>query len=76
LIAPDIESKVRVTVAITTLLLGALDVGNTQIAKEGIMEMILVMAGTEEELQQVNKYNVFTYVSKILAYISIILHGI
>lgn len=52
LITPDIESKVRVVVAITSLLLGPLDVGNTVIAKEGIMEMILVMAGTEDILQQ------------------------
>lgn len=52
LITPDIESKVRVVVAITCLLLGPLDVGNTVIAKEGIMEMILVMAGTEDLLQQ------------------------
>ncbi|XP_059485604.1 protein unc-45 homolog A [Neocloeon triangulifer] len=52
LMAPDIESKVRVTVTITTLLLGALDAGNAMIAKEGVMEMILVMANSEEELQQ------------------------
>ncbi|XP_012252910.2 protein unc-45 homolog B [Athalia rosae] len=52
LITPDIESKVRVVVAITSLLLGPLDVGNTVIAKEGIMEMILVMAGTDDILQQ------------------------
>ncbi|XP_065335545.1 protein unc-45 homolog B [Cloeon dipterum] len=52
LMAPDIESKVRVTVTITTLLLGALDAGNAMIAKEGVMEMILVMANTEDELQQ------------------------
>ncbi|XP_076249019.1 unc-45 myosin chaperone [Calliopsis andreniformis] len=52
LLAPDIESKIRVVVAITTLLLGPLDVGNTIIAKEGILEMILVMAGTEDILQQ------------------------
>ncbi|XP_066602124.1 protein unc-45 homolog B-like [Prorops nasuta] len=52
LLTPDIESKVRVVVAITTLLLGPLDVGNTIIAKEGIMEMILVMAGTDDPLQQ------------------------
>ncbi|XP_046608289.1 protein unc-45 homolog B [Neodiprion virginianus] len=52
LITPDIESKVRVVVAITCLLLGPLDVGNTVIAKEGIMEMILVMAGTDDILQQ------------------------
>ncbi|XP_076753558.1 unc-45 myosin chaperone [Xylocopa sonorina] len=52
LLTPDIESKVRVVVAITTLLLGPLDVGNTVIAKEGILEMILVMAGTDDVLQQ------------------------
>ncbi|XP_068978895.1 protein unc-45 homolog B [Bombus flavifrons] len=52
LLTPDIESKVRVVVAITTLLLGPLDVGNTIIAKGGILEMILVMAGTEDLLQQ------------------------
>ncbi|CAD1478878.1 unnamed protein product, partial [Heterotrigona itama] len=52
LLTPDIESKVRVVVAITTLLLGPLDVGNTIIAKEGILEMILVMAGTDDVLQQ------------------------
>ncbi|XP_017875357.1 protein unc-45 homolog B [Ceratina calcarata] len=52
LLTPDIESKVRVVVAITTLLLGPLDVGNSIIAKEGILQMILVMAGTDDVLQQ------------------------
>nr|CAI5825732.1 unnamed protein product [Callosobruchus analis] len=52
LLTPDIESKVRVAVAITALLRGPLDVGNAIIGKEGIMEMILVMANTEDELQQ------------------------
>ncbi|GJQ79844.1 putative myosin-binding striated muscle assembly central [Trypoxylus dichotomus] len=52
LLTPDIESKVRATVAITSLLRGPIDVGNTIIAKEGIMEMILVMANTDDELQQ------------------------
>ncbi|KAK7872199.1 hypothetical protein R5R35_001759 [Gryllus longicercus] len=52
LLTPDIESKVRVVVAMTTLLLGPLDIGNTVLAKEGIMEMILVMAGTDDVLQQ------------------------
>ncbi|XP_057657104.1 protein unc-45 homolog B [Diorhabda carinulata] len=52
LLTPDIESKVRVTVALTALLRGPLDVGNAFIGKEGIMEMILVMANTEDELQQ------------------------
>ncbi|GLV38330.1 uncoordinated 45 [Carabus blaptoides fortunei] len=52
LLTPDIESKVRVTVAITSLLRGPLDVGNAVMGREGIMEMILVMAGTEDILQQ------------------------
>ncbi|XP_071644732.1 protein unc-45 homolog B-like [Temnothorax longispinosus] len=50
--SPDIESKVRVVVAITVLLLGPLEVGNTVVAKGGILEMILVMAGTDDVLQQ------------------------
>lgn len=52
LLTPDIESKVRAAVAITSLLRGPIDVGNTIIAKEGVMEMILVMANTDDELQQ------------------------
>lgn len=52
LLSPDLESKVRVTVAITSLLLGPLDVGNQIISREGIMEMILVMATTDDLLQQ------------------------
>ncbi|XP_015108804.1 protein unc-45 homolog B [Diachasma alloeum] len=52
LLSPDIESKVRVTVAITTLLLGPLDVGNSIVARDGILQMILVMADTDDVLQQ------------------------
>ncbi|XP_072758351.1 protein unc-45 homolog B [Anoplolepis gracilipes] len=52
LLTPTIEAKVRAVVAITTLLLGPLDVGNAIVAKEGILEMILVMAGTDDLLQQ------------------------
>ncbi|CAH0402816.1 unnamed protein product [Chilo suppressalis] len=52
LMSPDLESKVRVTVAITSLLRGPLDVGNYVISKDGILEMILVMAQTDDSLQQ------------------------
>lgn len=38
--------------AITTLLLGPLDVGNAIVAKDGIIQMILAMASTDEPLQQ------------------------
>ncbi|XP_055641230.1 protein unc-45 homolog B [Toxorhynchites rutilus septentrionalis] len=52
LLTPDHESKVRVTVAITALLLGPLEVGNTMISREGIMQMILVMAQSDDVLEQ------------------------
>lgn len=52
LMNPDFESKVRVTVAITSLLLGPLDVGNQVFARDGIMQMILCMATEEDVLQQ------------------------
>lgn len=52
LLSPDIESKVRLTAAITALLRGPLDVGNTIISKEGILEMILAMANSDDIVQQ------------------------
>lgn len=52
LLDPKIESKVRATVAITTLLLGPLDLGNALIGREGILEMVLVMATSEQILEQ------------------------
>lgn len=52
LIDPSLESKVRVTVAMTALLNGPLQVGNTLVSKEGILHMILAMASTDDLLQQ------------------------
>lgn len=52
LITPDMESKIRVTVAITILLLGPLEVGNYVMGKDGIMEMILGMADSDNVVQQ------------------------
>lgn len=52
LLSPDIESKVRVTAAITALLRGPIDVGNTIISKEGILEMVLAMANSEDVIEQ------------------------
>ncbi|XP_067141950.1 LOW QUALITY PROTEIN: protein unc-45 homolog B-like [Centruroides vittatus] len=49
---PDIESKVRATAVLTSLLQGPLDVGNHCIGQKGIVEMMLVMAGTDDLLQQ------------------------
>lgn len=54
---PGMESKVRVVVAVTTLLLGPLDVGSSIIGKEGVLEMILVMANSGDFLMQVKKKN-------------------
>lgn len=73
----EIESKVRVTSAITALLLvsfaflsfprrtlklscsfitqGPLDVGNQCLATPGVVEMMLAMAGSEDEVQQVTR---------------------
>ncbi|KAL7034594.1 hypothetical protein ACKWTF_008023 [Chironomus riparius] len=52
LLNPEFESKVRVVVALTSLLLGPLDVGNTIFARDGIMQMILAMASDDELLHQ------------------------
>ncbi|KAH8398128.1 hypothetical protein KR215_006157 [Drosophila sulfurigaster] len=52
LLSPDMESKVRVTVAITALLNGPLDVGNQIVSRDGILQMILAMATTDDLLQQ------------------------
>lgn len=49
---PGFESKVRVVVAITSLLLGPLDAGNIVMAKDGIMQMIIAMASDDDLLQQ------------------------
>lgn len=52
LLDPDLESKVRVVVAITSLLTCAIDIGVLIIGKEGILQMILAMATTDDLLQQ------------------------
>lgn len=52
LITPELESKVRVVVAITTLLLGPIEIGNNLLSREGMMEMVLVMANSDDVLQQ------------------------
>lgn len=47
------DSKVRVTALITVLLNGPVDVGNTFIGRQGVIQMILVMANSESYLEQV-----------------------
>ena len=46
------ESKVRVTVAITTLLKHAPELGNSQLTKEGFLQMLLAMANSDEHIEQ------------------------
>jgi len=47
-----LESKVRITVAITTLLKHAPELGNSQLTKEGFLQMLLAMAGSSEHIEQ------------------------
>jgi len=47
-----LESKVRITVAITTLLKHAPDLGNSQLTKEGFLQMLLAMAQSDEYIEQ------------------------
>ena len=52
LLDPSMEAKVRCVVAITTMLQNATEVGQAQIAKEGILQIMLAMANSDEYLQQ------------------------
>lgn len=52
LLNPELENKIRVVVAITTLLLGPLDIGNTIVSRDGMINMIIGMANSEDVLQQ------------------------
>merc|ERR1719244_1619733 len=51
LMDPGMESKIRAVVGITNLLLNAPELGNSQL-KEGLLEMMLVMARSDEYVQQ------------------------
>lgn len=52
LLDPEHEEKVRVVVVITSLLTCAMDVGSAIIARDGILQMIMAMANSEDSLQQ------------------------
>lgn len=52
LTSPDLESKIRAVLVITCLLNGPIEVGNQCLAKQGIVEMMLAMASSDDELQQ------------------------
>lgn len=52
LLDPEFQEKVRVVVVITSLLSCAIDVGISIIGREGILQMILAMAQSEDVLQQ------------------------
>ena len=50
---PAIESHVRAVVAITTLLKNAPELGSGQIGKDGVLQMMLSMAQSEDKVQQI-----------------------
>lgn len=52
LLDPQLEEKVRVVVVITAILTCAMDVGSSIISREGILQMILAMAQSDDVLQQ------------------------
>ena len=49
----DSESHVRAIVAITTLLKNAPELGTGQIGKEGILQIMLTMAQSDDKVQQI-----------------------
>ena len=49
---PSTESCVRAVVAITTLLNGCPELGTSQVGKEGVLQMMLTMANTDDFVQQ------------------------
>ena len=53
LITQDNESHVRAIVAITTLLKNAPELGSGQIGKEGILQIMLTMAQSDDKVQQI-----------------------
>lgn len=50
---PDTESHVRSIVAITTLLKNAPELGSGQIGKDGVLQMMLTMAQSNDRVQQI-----------------------
>lgn len=52
LVNPSMESKVRCVAAISTLLKNAVELGQAQIAKDGVIQMMLAMANSGEYVQQ------------------------
>ena len=49
----DTESHIRAIVAITTLLKNAPELGSGQIGKEGILQIMLAMAQSDDKVQQI-----------------------
>lgn len=52
LLDPELQEKVRVVVVLTSILTCSADVGTSIISREGILQMILAMAQSEDVLQQ------------------------
>lgn len=52
LLDPELEEKIRVVVVITSILTFAMDVGAAIIGREGILQMVLAFAQSDDVLQQ------------------------
>ncbi len=50
---PETEAHIRGIVAITTLLKNAPEVGSGQIGKDGVLQMMLTMAQSDDKIQQI-----------------------
>ena len=53
LLDPANESHVRAVVAITTLLKNAPELGSGQVGKDGVLQMMLTMAQSDDKVQQI-----------------------
>lgn len=52
LLDPEMEEKVRVVVVLTSVLTCAPDVGSSIVSREGILQMVMAMASSDDVLQQ------------------------
>ena len=53
LVDQETESHIRAVVAITTLMKNAPDLGSGQIGKDGVLQLMLAMARSEDKVQQI-----------------------
>ena len=67
------DSKLDAIVALSTLLQGPTELGNSVLAKPGIMDMLLALAESKEIAHQVSQYLIISFLSIIISSFSIII---